>query len=238
MRCVGRGVCMLIAASWGGADWGQIITAVGTVAVALGVFLIGAQVRRSQRAVRQARAAERTSELVRRWESAKLARSRELIRMNGVAIHGHGSPEAVVSLCQAVKAARMAGSKDYRAYARYVNYFEQVGITCAGDGAALLAVYQAMGRTVEDAWETWQYVLPYAWGPDTGVGGSFRALAGQLRRVRLEQQWAIDRPDRRQRRQDAFATGGLQSWMRQVRRDRQASGLWEERPLIAPVVES
>jgi hypothetical protein len=229
---------MLIAASWGGADWGQILTAVGTVAVALGVFVVGAQVRTSQRAVRRARAAERTSELVRRWESAKLARSRELIRINGVAVHGHRSPQAVVSLCQAVKAARTTGSKDYRAYARYVNYFEQVGITCAGDRACLLAVYQAMGRTVEDAWETWQYVLPYAWGPDTNVGGSFRDLAGQLRRVRLEQQWAADRPDRRQRRQDAFATGGLQGWVRQVRRDRQASGLWEERPSTVPVADS
>jgi hypothetical protein len=229
---------MLMAASWGGADWAQIITAVGTVAVALGVFFVAAQVRTSQRAVRQARAAERTSELVRRWESAKLARSRELIRMNGVAIHGHGSPQAMVSLCQAVRAARIAGSKEYRAYARYVNYFEQVGISCAGDRAGLLAVYQAMGRTVEDAWETWQYVLPYAWGPGTNVGGSFRTLAGQLRRVRLEHEWAADRPDRRQRRQDAFATGGLQSWMRQVRSDRRASGLWEECPSTVPVADS
>ncbi len=229
---------MLTAASWGGANWAQIIAAIGTVAVALGVFFAGAQVRTSRRAIRRARAAERTSELVRRWESAKLARSRELIRMNGVAIHGHGSPQSVVSLCQAVKAARTAGSKEYRAYARYVNYFEEVGVSCAGDRAVLLAVYQAMGRTVEDAWETWQYVLPYAWGPDTNVGGSFRTVAGQLKRVRLEQQWAAHRPDRRQRRQDAFATGGLQSWLHQVRQDRRASGLWDERPLTVPFTDS
>lgn len=162
-----------------GASWAGIVTAFGTVGIALGVVVAGVQLRDA----RKVRSAQIAAELADRWESERFAAARDAV--NSVMPPGSAnSEEGVEALAAAVIKARDQKSLQYYHFTRYLNFFEQLGASHRRPRYALKTVERLMGGVTVDAWQTWERVIALVWGNPTTVGQNFGSLARALNRRR------------------------------------------------------
>jgi hypothetical protein len=163
-----------------GANWAEALTGIGTILIAFGVVFAGIQVRDT----RKARSAEIARELAEQWESPRMEEARKLV-------NGHGSgPGSTERLRDAITEARKAGSDEFYVYARWLNFFEQLGISFRRHSQAIGIVEEMYSETITTGWATWQIVVASAWGSKSNVGKNFGLLAEKIqKRQQHRRQW-------------------------------------------------
>lgn len=146
-----------------GANWADILASICALLAVPGVAFAGMQVYDARRKYGESI----VMEYVRRWDSAEMAQARRLVG-SFVAL-----PDEVESLRRAVRSSYQRASDDYLLFARYLSFFEGLGVAVGRNRRLTALVDRYMGSTVIKAWLGWQSVIPYVWGPETEVGLAF-----------------------------------------------------------------
>jgi len=174
-------------ASDAGPNWAEIVTGVGTIIIAAGVFFTGWQVWDS----RKARTTEIARLLAERWESPELVKARKLIEGTVPPNADEAAHlRAVEQLKENVKAAKDGTEADpgpsdhFYLYTHFINFFEQLGVSFKKNRHGTRVVDELLGSTVTDWWATWKQVIPHVWGERSRVGENFGLLADAIARRR------------------------------------------------------
>jgi hypothetical protein len=201
---------MLAAYAWG-ANWAEILTGVGSILIAAGIGVAAVQVRET----RLERSREIAKDLMSHWDSREMVLARDLVSANGAQQHPQNATAAAMALADAVRRSTDRSTLDLYHYQRFFNFFEQIAQTALHDETTYRVAKELMGTRIEKTWQTWQYIIPYAWGDNPKTGLCFKALAKRLLAERLS-------AERREYRRYALITGGLLGWARMARLDRAA----------------
>ncbi len=159
-----------------GSNWAQLATAWATIFIAFGVLVAGIQLRDARRT----RNAEIAKSLAQRWDGSDLIESRKLILS---LVAGLEPPEAAKKLVKAVRRAKESKGEDrYYLYTRYLNFFEELGVSFPRRSSGLRMVETLLGTTIRDGWRTWKLVIREVWGEQSTVAENFGRLATKLER--------------------------------------------------------
>jgi hypothetical protein len=153
-----------------GPNWAEVVTAVGTGVVALGLFLTALQLRDA----RKIRSAEIVRLLAKQWDQKEMRSARRLVARY----------ENDEEMARDLKIAKDAQSDDYFRFTKHLNFWEQVGMSYSDHSRGLAVVDLMFGEAIDQAWGAWEPVIPQVWGRDTDIGRSFDALVKKIRRRR------------------------------------------------------
>lgn len=146
-------------------NWAEILTAISTTIVALGVFVALVQVfdgRRTQ-------GAEIIKELTRRWNSPEMVAARKRI-----------ASLDRESLRFSVQRAAEASNDRFYVYAVYLDFFEELGLICRHGAVRIRVVERALGTTVRGAWRKWKPIIRSVWEDQPQASENFGWLADKL----------------------------------------------------------
>jgi hypothetical protein len=203
---------MLAGYLWG-ANWAEALTGIGTTLIALGIIVAAFQVRET----RLERSREIAKDLMSHWDSSDMVVARDLVSANGVQKHPDDATAAAISLAEAVRRSLRTPTLERFRYQKFLNFFEQIGQTAEHDKTTYKVAQELLGTTIQETWQDWQYIIPYAWGDNPKTGLCFKALAKRLLAEHLL-------PERKEHRHYAWLTGGLPAWVQMARLDRAAWG--------------
>jgi hypothetical protein len=158
--------------------WTAIFT--GIIAAGAGIALI------QLRDARRSRNAATASAIAQRWDSDELIAARkQILKIVG----GFQPEEAIQRLTAAVMETKQTqGENAYYVYSRYLNFFEEIGVTCR-HRSAIKMVEAVLGTTIQDNWRMWRVVIGQVWGEQSKVCENFGRLAYKLERRGARRTW-------------------------------------------------
>ena len=124
-----------------GANWAEVVTAIGTGAIALGLLLAVFQLKASQRS----RYATIAVETARAWDSPELVKARSIIKR-------FSSEE----FCEYYVGLRERRDPEFHVVQREANFFEYLGVLEQFGWLDLAWINKTLGAVTLEAWEKWE----------------------------------------------------------------------------------
>jgi hypothetical protein len=160
---------------------GGIITALGAVAGAIGVFFVWRSVKateaslveaeKSREAAVQSMQSQVAMEVARRWAGEDLVACRRLVRQ-------YPTRE---DLAKAFDAFRAQNSRQAYILQRELDFFEDLAIAEQLHTISWAFIELSLGAVVWDRWQMWEPSINRLWGDDPTVYVHFRTLAERMR---------------------------------------------------------
>lgn len=170
---------MFEVANWNATTWALVATAAFTGVVALGVLLAWKQLRDT----RKTRDAEIVHKLMQQWDSPRMIEAKRLIA-------SYTGRHAVERMAEDFKQADARQTGDFFLFTYHLNFWEQVSLSYGDDRTTLRLIDTIFGDELWRAWANWQPVLELRYGPNSNVGGKFRATFKKLQR---QAKWRLRR---------------------------------------------
>ncbi len=142
----------MIGITWGGSNWAEIITALGTVLIGSGIFFAGSQVREA----RNSRHADIAIRFAERWHEDPLVQSREAAAEFPTAIQ----------LRDEVKRASKVEQTKFHLLLRVPNFFEEVAAAEKFGWITVEWICSTWGSGLAVLWETWLPTVEFLRQPD------------------------------------------------------------------------
>jgi hypothetical protein len=158
-----------------GPDWAEIVTAVSSGLVALGLLFAGFQVRES----RHSRHAAIAVELARQWSDDDLIESRSALTRFDSAQH----------FCATYKRVRLLDREpgdDYFVTQRVANFFEYLGVMQRFGWVSVDWINETLGSAVLEWWNMWYLAVEYERNRSTQSKNAFKNFEDLAKSIRLQ----------------------------------------------------
>jgi hypothetical protein len=167
-------MAVIVGITWGGADWAEVVTAIATAIIAVGVFFAAD----GWLAEKRKRAGEAVSALGQQWDGDGLRDVRKGMR-------ARNDPLSLAN--EAVDAWTSDSEQWYDDFEPLLNFFEDLGMLEKVRALRLLLIKEALGATVIRSWKQWgaAIVLLRQAADQPSLYENFELLADRLQGRRL-----------------------------------------------------